>query len=304
MQPKDILQECHCQSKYVDVLGSKMHYLEAGAGKTILFLHGIPTSSYLWRKVIPSVAKYGRCIAPDLIGMGWSDKPNIPYRVFDHIHYIEAFVEALGLKDIVLVMHGWGSLIGFDYASHHEENVSALVFFESHLRPVTKQDMVSLPIQELASVLKTIDLKQLTNDNQVVDRLIKGGSMRKLTEEELGHYREPFKTPEDRKPILQYLKDYPIQQGAQDVVKLIESYSQKLQQSLLPKLMFYAVPGFNTPVDTVMWARDHLKNITIEDLGEDMHYVQETKPCELGEKIAAWIKKVVPFKNLSAENLA
>ena len=124
-----ISSEFPYQSKYINVLGSKIHYVEEGAGQPILFLHGMPATNYTWRNVIPYLAKYGRCIAPDLIGMWLSDKPNIAYRIFDHIQYIEEFINALALKNITLVMHGFGSIIGFDYAMRHEKKHSSACIF-------------------------------------------------------------------------------------------------------------------------------------------------------------------------------
>src|SRR5579864_146670 len=134
-------------SKYVNVLGSNMHYVETGEGDPILFLHGIPTSSYLWRNIIPWLATLGRCFAPDLIGMGRSDKPDIQYSVFDHIKYIDAFIQRLKLEKITLIMHGWGSVIGFNYAMRNEKNCKGLVFYEAFLRSLNGTD-TSLPYQE------------------------------------------------------------------------------------------------------------------------------------------------------------
>src|SRR3990167_2134897 len=134
-------------SKYIDVKGSKIHYLESGEGDPILFLHGIPTSSYSWRNIIPHLSSLGTCIAPDLIGFGKSDKPNIRYTLADHIEYIKDFIDALSLKNITLIMHGWGSIIGFDYAMRNETNCRGLVFYEAFLRTANGNDM-SLPYQE------------------------------------------------------------------------------------------------------------------------------------------------------------
>jgi haloalkane dehalogenase len=134
-------------SKYIEVNGSKMHYVEAGEGNPILLLHGVPTSSYIWRNIIPHLAPLGRCIAPDLIGFGKSDKPSIEYTIFDHINYIEAFIKQLNLKNLTLIMHGWGSVIGFHYAMSHEKNCSGLVFYEAFLRTLSTGDN-SLAFQE------------------------------------------------------------------------------------------------------------------------------------------------------------
>jgi len=136
----------------MEVLGSNIHYVEQGQGDPIVFLHGMPASSYMWRDVIPKLAGSARCIAPDLIGMGQSDKPDIEYTVFDHIKYIEKFIEELGLENMTLVLHGWGSVIGLDYAMRHPEKIKAIAFYEAHLAAFQDWSHLSLPLQELEAL--------------------------------------------------------------------------------------------------------------------------------------------------------
>ncbi len=195
------------KSEFVEVNGSKMHYLEDGSGDPILFLHGMPTSSYLWRNVIPYVKSLGRCIAPDLIGMGKSDKPDIEYSVNDHINYIEKFIEKLNLKRITLVMHGWGSVIGFSYAMSHQSNCRGLVFYESYLRALNSDD-ISLPYQEQLSLLQqseynTPDL--VTNGTYFIDKIFPQGMMRPLPEKDMSEYRQPFLKEGSDKALNQYI---------------------------------------------------------------------------------------------------
>ena len=140
---KTMISDFPFHDNYVEVLGSKIHYIDEGQGDPIVFLHGIPTWSYMWRNIIPSLNKQARCIAPDLIGFGKSDKPDIEYSVFDHIRYIEAFIKALGLKNITFVLHAWGSTIGFDYAVRHQDKIKGLAFLEAHIRAADTVDMVS-----------------------------------------------------------------------------------------------------------------------------------------------------------------
>jgi len=135
-------------SKFVEVKGSKIHYLDVGEGDLIVFLHGVPTSSYVWRHLISQLSKHARCIAPDLIGLGDSDKPDIEYKITDHIDYITDFIDVLGLKNITFVLHAWGSLIGFSYAMKHPENVKGVAFFESYPRAITNWEMKDMePLQ-------------------------------------------------------------------------------------------------------------------------------------------------------------
>lgn len=282
------------KSKYVDILGSKIHYIDEGKGNPILFLHGIPTSCYLWRNVIPWVSSVGRCIAPDLIGMGKSDKPDLPYRANDFIRYFEGFIESLDLKNIIMVMHGWGSVIGSDYAMRNSDRIKGLVFIEPYLRSTKGWADASLPMQHLGLFLSKHDnpYDLITKTNYFLDKIFPGCIMRQLSDEEMQHYREPFSDPRQRKLLWQYLLDLPYNQGAHDVAKLIGEYSEKLAVSPMPKLMMYAIPGYSTTVDTIIWARDHMKNLKLVDLGEDLHYVQESKPKEVGSHIANWAQSL------------
>ncbi|MEO8401339.1 MAG: haloalkane dehalogenase [Gammaproteobacteria bacterium] len=280
-------------SHFVDVYGSKMHYIEEGTGDPILFLHGIPTSSYLWRNVIPHLASLGRCIAPDLIGFGKSDKPDIEYSVFDHIKYIDKFIETLKLDRITLVMHGWGSIVGFDYAMRHEDQCKGLAFYEAYLRPMNGSDL-SLPYQEqILSWQGEENVNDLImNGAHFIEKTLPQGIMRSLSEGEMRYYLEPFKQKGSGKPLNQYLQDLPHGDSQSKVNKLIAEYSKKLIKSSLPKLMLYTVPGFITTIATAMWAKEHLSNFEIADIGEELHYAQESNPELMGETISVWLQGV------------
>ncbi|MGB6976381.1 MAG: haloalkane dehalogenase [Gammaproteobacteria bacterium] len=278
-------------SKFVEVRGAKMHYIEQGEGNTILFLHGMPTSSYLWRNIIPTLGRHGRCIAPDLIGMGKSDKPDIPYRLFDHIEYVEAFIAALNLQRITLVMHGWGAMIGFDYAMRNEKNIQGLAFYEPHIHVVTDWNMLSLPVQQLVTLLRNpkVSYKAVIEDNYLVNKLLQRACLRELTATELENYRQPFTTPESRQLLWQYIQDLPfVNKSNSEIIKRISHYSHDLQKSSLPKLLMYTIPGFITTVETIEWCQKHLSNLTLVDLGEGLHLVQESNPRAFSEALAAW----------------
>lgn len=280
-------------SKFVEVNGAKMHYIEAGQGNPILFLHGIPMSCYSWRNIIPHLSSLGHCIAPDLMGFGKSDHPDIEYTVFDHIQYLNQFIESLNLKHITLVMHGWGSVIGFDYAMRNEKNCNGLVFYEAFLRSLNGND-VSLPYQEqLISLQEQVDIgNPVLSGASFVDRFLPQSLMRALTDEEWAHYRQPFKREGSSKPVLQYLRELPSGNGKSKVDALIAHYSQKLTKSQLPKLMLYSVPGFITTIATAMWAKENLPNLEIADLGEELHLAQESCPQLMGESISIWLQAV------------
>jgi haloalkane dehalogenase len=279
------------KSQTVEILGSKIHYIESGEGDPILFLHGMPTSSYLWRHIIPRLDTLGRCIAPDLIGMGESDKPDIEYTILDHIKYIEKFIETLQLKNITLIMHGWGSVIGLHYAMQHEANCKALVFYESYLRPITAED-ISLPYQEQLNMLQkqhnSADL--ILNTTYFVDKILPQGIMQALAEKDMAEYRKPFLTKGAGKVLNQYIKERPDVQSNTAITQLIADYSRQLTRSKLPKLLLYSIPGFITTMATAIWARDNLPNLELNDIGEELHFAQESNPELMGETISVWLQ--------------
>lgn len=287
-------QQADANSHFISIKGSQIHYIDVGSGDPIIFLHTIPTSSYTWRHIISAISPKARCIAPDLIGMGQSDKPDIEYRVFDHITYIEAFIDALKLKNMTLVLHGWGSVIGFDYARRHEKNIKGIAFYESHLQPVTDWSQLSLPVQQLATLLNRpgASYRSVIKQNYFIEKLLPRSVICPLTDEEMEHYRAPFPTPESRKPIWQYVNDLPLGKGPDDVVKLIEKYSKWLQKTKIPKLLLYAIPGFMTTIENVIWARDHFPNTEIVALDDALHLAQESVPEQFSEALLKWYEKV------------
>jgi haloalkane dehalogenase len=286
-----ISDQVNLPSKFVEVNGSKMHFIEAGEGDPILFLHGIPTSSYLWRNIIPHLSTLGRCIAPDLIGFGQSAKPDIEYSITDHIKYLKGFIDELGLKKISLIMHGWGSVIGFDYAMYHESNCVGLVFYEAFLRSHNGDDL-SLPYQEQLVTLQANEYDIGESGISFVDRILPQTVMRPLTAQEMSVYRQPFMEKGSGKPIMQYLRDLPNGSGASEADAIIASYSKKLTTSMLPKLMLYSVPGFITTIATAVWAKENIPNLEIMDIGEELHLAQEVYPKLIGETISAWMQGV------------
>ena len=291
---ENISWKCNYPSKFAKVDDVKVHYLEAGQGDPIIFLHGMPTSSYLWRNIFPGLEDIAHCIAPDLVGMGKSDKPDIEYRVFDHIEYIDDFIKAMDLKNITFVLHGWGSVIGFECARRHEDRVKGLAFFEAHVRPTTDWNMLSLPVQQLASLLNRpgASYRAVVQQNYLVRKLLPSCIIRDLSSKEVEIYEQPFPTPESRKPLWQYVQDLPLGTGPDDVIELIDHYSKWLQQSSIPKLMMYAIPGFITTVATVQWARDHLHHLTLVGLDDVLHFAQESAPTLFRETLREWYLKI------------
>jgi haloalkane dehalogenase len=292
MEAANISAEFPFDSHFVTVHGSSMHYVESGVGDPIVFLHGNPTSSYLWRNVIPHLSPLGRCIAPDLIGMGRSGKPEIEYRFFDHARYVEGFLETLGLRDVTLVIHDWGSALGFDYAMRYPKNIKAIAFLEAILMPMP--DLQAFPdgMRELFSAFRSPDQgrKLIIDQNVFVERVLPNAILRKLSEDEMNRYREPFLEPKSREPLWRWPNEIPIGGEPADVEAVVTDYNLKLQQSEIPKLLLYATPGAVLTAPPVEWCRRSLKNLTAVNVGDGIHYLQEDHPHEIGAAIAAWYR--------------
>lgn len=285
-------------SKYADVHGSKMHYVEEGTGDPILFLHGNPTSSYLWRNVIPYLSKHGRAIAPDLIGYGKSDKPVIEYRVFDQVKYVEGFIEALKLKNITLVIHDWGSAIGLHIAMKNPENIKAIAMMDAHLRPIsTWKEFADDPasIEGFKSFrTPVVGWDLVVTKNLFMTQMFPGAMLRKLTPEESAVYMAPFQTTESRRPIWRLANDIPIEGHPKDTHALFSEYSRKLTQSTIPKLLIHFKPGFVIKAAELEWAKKNLKNLTLAEVSNSVHFVQEDDPHGIGKAISAWYQNLKP----------
>jgi len=280
-------------SNFIEILGSRMHYIDEGEGDPILFLHGNPTSSYLWRNIIPYVIPHGRCIAVDLIGMGKSDKPDLDYRFLDHVNYVEAFIDALPLKNITLVLHDWGSGLGFHYAASNEYNVKALAFMEAILRPMSWS---SFPIGPRIGFklfrMPGIGWILLSVMNLFLRGILPQMTIRDLPSEEMKHYLAPYLDLASRKPVRQWPCEIPLDGEPADMVELVSAYSQSLQKSNLPKLLLYADPGAILTADDIEWCRRNLKNLQLVALGKGLHYLQEDHPHEIGAALAEWYQEL------------
>ena len=289
---KPISADFPFESKYVEIHGSKMHYIDEGKGDPILFLHGNPTSSYLWRNIIPYLIPNGRCIALDLIGMGKSDKPDINYRFFDHVKYVEAFIEKLELSNLTLVMHDWGSGLGFHYAMSHESNMKGIAFMEAMMKPYKWENFPGNQKIGFKLFRTRIGWLMISVMNVFITQLLPKMIIRKLSSEEKDYYRAPFKTVKSRKPVRQWPLEIPIDGQPSDVHDAISNYSQKLQESDLPKLLFFAVPGVAIETKMLDWCKQNLKNLKVVDIGEGLHFIQEDNPHMIGEELATWYNDI------------
>ncbi|MCP3953688.1 MAG: haloalkane dehalogenase [Desulfobacterales bacterium] len=289
MPTRKISADFPFESKYVTVLGSKLHYLDEGAGDPILFLHGNPTSSYLWRNIIPHLAPLGRCIAPDLIGMGRSDKPRLGYRFYDHYEYVQGFIKALDLKNITLVIHDWGSALGFHYALRHANNIKGIAFMEAIIKPFTWEGF-SKDFRLGFKLMRTpvIGWFMISVMNGFINKMLPETIVRTLSAAEKEHYAAPYRTITSRKPLRVWPCEIPIDGQPADVHAAVQAYNQQLQESDLPKLLLYARPGAIIDLKQVAWCRDHLKNLTVVDIGRGIHFIQEDNPHGIGTALVDW----------------
>ena len=286
---KEISAAFPFESKYVEVNGSQMHYIEEGEGDPILFIHGIPTSSYLWRNVIPHISDNGRCIAVDLIGMGKSDQPEIDYDFFSIYDYLEGFIEKLELKNVTLVIHDWGSGLGFHYAHLHKENVKGIAFMEAMVSIPDVKEMpfgTKMGLRMMRS--KVFGPFMVSRANLMFKKIIPDLTMRKLTDEEMAYYESPYPTAKSKKILLWGPRAIPFKGSPAAVEKEVRSYIQWLTETEIPMLGFEVKDGVGLPPHQAQWAKDHIKQVEFVDLGEGIHFVQEDYPHEIGEAIAEW----------------
>jgi haloalkane dehalogenase len=280
--------------RHVEVHGSRMAYVDEGEGDPILFLHGNPTSSYLWRNVIPHLQGAGRCLALDLIGMGRSDKPDIAYRFTDHARYVDGFISALGLERITFVVHDWGSALGFDWAMRHEMRVRGLAFMEAIMSPVSSWEQFPAPARPLFQALRTPGVGEtiVLDENIFVEKILPGSVLRGLTAAEMAHYRAPFPDRASRRPTLVWPNEIPIEGRPADVTEIVNGYRDALCRSPLPKLLFTVDPGVLIPPPVAAWCRANLPALEVIELGAGLHFVQEDHPHEIGEHLAAWVRRL------------
>jgi haloalkane dehalogenase len=284
------------ESHYVEVFGSRMHYIEQGTGDPILLLHGNPTWSYIWRNIIPHLSPLGRVIAPDFIGYGRSDKPNyIEYSWFDQVRYIEEFIRVMRLKNITLVLHDHGSSVGFHYAMGHQHNVRGIAFFEAIVRPFTWDNFSTPDFRALFQVFRTggvggIGWQMIVDQNVFIEQLLPLAAGRPLSDTEMNYYREPFLDPPSRAPIWRLANDTPIGGEPPDVWDAVTTYSDKLQKSTLPKLLLFATPGALLTSEHVDWCNQNLKNLKTVYIGPGLHFLQESSPHQIGQEVATWLQ--------------
>jgi haloalkane dehalogenase len=290
-QPSTISADFPYKKQRLRVLGHEMAYVEVGQGDPIVLLHGNPTSSYLWRNVLPYVQPFGRCIAPDLIGMGDSDKlPNSgpeSYRFVEHRRYLDALLEKLGVREqVTLVVHDWGSGLGFDWANRHREAVRGIAYMEAIVQPRAWNDFPEA-VRGILQALRTPAGQAWAVEQKLSEQVLTSGVIRKLREEELAEYRRPYVAPEDWRPTLTWPGELPIDGEPADVTEIVTNYAEWLSQSSVPKLFVNGDPGAGLTGSLRDFCRtwSAQREVTVRGL----HFLQEDSPHEIGPAIADWL---------------
>jgi haloalkane dehalogenase len=292
---------------HVEVLDSTMAYREAGdpEAPVALFLHGNPTSSYIWRNILPLVAPIAHCIAPDLIGFGQSGKPDIAYRFFDHVRYLDAFLDRAGISSAFVIAQDWGSGLAFHLATRRPNFIRGLAFME-FIRPMPTWNDVDPNQIETFQKFRTpgIGEEMILENNLFIEAVLPAATVRKLTEEEMSTYRAPFPTPESRIPTWRFPNDLPIAGEPADVYSTIEKAHRALADSTYPKLLFVGNPGaLTSPAYAENFAKG-LKNCRIVQLSTGLHYLQEDHPDVIGAHIKEWLLElnIASDQNRSSSN--
>jgi len=277
----------------VRVLDTELAFVDTGAGDPVVFLHGNPTSSYLWRNVIPHVAGGARCLAPDLVGMGDSGKaPGGSYRFVDHARYLDAWFDALGLdRNVTLVVHDWGSALGFHWARRHPERVRGLAYMEALVRPMTWQEWPE-PARKIFQAMRSSAGEEVVlAKNVFVERLLPASVLRGLTPEEMERYRAPYREPgESRRPTLTWPRQIPLDGEPADVAEIARAYADWLVRSPVPKLFVNGDPGFLATGAVRDFCRTlpNQQEVTVKGT----HFLQEDSPDEIGRAVAAFVRRL------------
>ena len=282
--------------KETRVLGHTMRYIDEGSGDPIVFLHGNPTSSFLWRNIIPHLSGLGRCIAPDLIGMGDSEKlkesGTEAYTFVENRKYLDAFLAEVGVSEnVVFVIHDWGSGLGFDWAYRHPDKVKGIAYMEAILFEYEWSDWPDEARKIFQAFRSPAGEKLILEKNYFVELILPGSVIRGLTQEEMAVYRRPFMEPgEDRRPTLSWPRQIPVDGEPEDVVKIVKTYGNWLSSSDIPKLFVNADPGSILTGRARDFCRTwpNQEEVTVKGL----HFVQEDSPDEIGQAVAEFVRKL------------
>jgi haloalkane dehalogenase len=274
----------------IDVLDSTMHYERTG--DSVVYLHGNPTSSHAWRNVLPVVPG----IAPDLIGMGRSGKPDIAYSFADHARYLDAFLDALGLDEVVVVGHDWGGALAFDWAARHPERVRGLAFFETIVKPFAWEEY---PARERVEAFRTpgVGERLVLEENVFIEQAFDATVLGDLSAEDRAVYAAPYPTPASRAPLLAWPRSTPIEGEPADVVARVEAYDAWLAASPVPKLLltFEGSPTLIMRAPLVEWCKANIANLEVVACGDAGHLALEDQPDAIASALASWLARTAPL---------
>ncbi|MFI9576584.1 haloalkane dehalogenase [Microbispora rosea] len=278
----------------IDVLDSEMYYEETGSGAPFVFLHGNPASSHLWRKVLPGIHADARLLAPDLIGMGRSGKPDVPYRFADHARYLDAWFDRLELEDVVLVGHDWGGALAFDWAARHPGRVRGVAFFETIVRTMSWSELGEAP-RARAEAIRGPEGEPLVLDrNFMVETAFTGGVLTPLGGEDMRPYLEPYPTRDSRRPLLEWARSMPLDGEPADVAERVGAYAGWLASSHdVPKLLltFDGSPTLLIGPEMAAWCAANIAGLEVEHCGPAGHHAPEDRPEAIAAAIDAWTER-------------
>jgi haloalkane dehalogenase len=278
----------------VEVLDSFMSYRDIGAGDVpVVFLHGNPTSSYLWRNVIPYVAGEARCLAPDLIGMGESGKPDIAYRLADHARYLDAWFDAMGLAEVVIVGHDWGGALGMDWGARHPGRVRGIALIETFLRPMRWAEMPPPAAELFAGYRSAKGEEMVLERNMFIEVNLVRGRLGELAESDHDVYRAPFLDPASRRPMLAWAREFPLDGEPADVAEVVLGYDRWMAETPgVPKLLMAVEKstGLGSP-EMIGWAAESFAGVEVESVGPGGHQTPEDQPEAIGTAIARWLRR-------------
>jgi haloalkane dehalogenase len=275
----------------IDVLDSNIHYEETGSGTALVLLHGNPGSSHVWRKVLPRLGD-GRLLAPDLIGMGRSGKPDIAYSFADHARYLDDWFDALGLDRVVLIGHDWGGALAFDWAARHPQRVLGIAFLEAIVKPMAWEDLSPQARQRSEMVLSPTGEEMLLDEDRLVRMAFTGGGvLTPVSDEDLEVYLAPYSTRESRRPLLAWARQIPLGGEPAEVVGRIEAYDVWLATSAtVPKLLmtFEGSPTLLIDKEMADWCATHIASLESVSCGQAAHHAPEDRPEEIAAAVSAW----------------
>jgi haloalkane dehalogenase len=270
-----------------------MSYRDTGTGDIpMVFLHGNPTSSYLWRNVIPHVEDQARCLAPDLIGMGESGKPDIAYRLADHVRYLDAWLDAMSLDEVVIVGHDWGGTLGMDWAARHPGRARGIAVIETFLRPMRWAEMAPQAAELFRGYRSPRGEEMVLDNNMLIEvnltRTVLGG----LAKSDHDVYRAPFPDPASRKPLLAWTREFPLDGEPADVVEVVRGYDRWMAGTPdVPKLLMAVENGVLGSPEIIGWAAENFAAAEVEWVGPGGHQAPEDQPEAIGTAVARWLRR-------------